>query len=312
MASAWLRSGVLVGLAIAAKLFLWPLLFWLLGTRRYRAFGAAVAAAGLAILVPWSFIGFDGLTNYPELLRTAEDFYGIHGYSVTTMLSALGVGTHVASWFTIAGGVAIAVAAFVMGRKGLDEAAISLAILAALLGWPILWEYYYALLLIPLAIVRPRFSWLWLILPLFYFTHRLPRPRLLSTEIEPGGSACCVPDGVPLSSWVFNHAPAGLWPALGHAALAAGVVCVAFAAFARRRLSAEWCSWERYGGTTDRRGACDPTDLEWSCALRPDVPSADQLDGRMCEARRLERVMVQNNYANVLFLQHSHETVAAR
>ena len=223
----WMRSGVLVGLAIAAKLFLWPLLFWLLGTRRYRAFGAAVAAAGLAILVPWAFIGFDGLTGYPELLRTAEEFYAIHGYSVTTMLSALGVETHVASWLTIAVGLAIAAAAFVVGRKGLDEMAVSLAILAALLGSPILWEYYYALLLIPLAIIRPRFSWLWLILPLFYFTHRLPRPRLLSTEIEPGGSACCVPHGVPLSSWVFNHAPPGLWPALGHAILACIVVSAA-------------------------------------------------------------------------------------
>jgi len=39
-----------------------------------------------------------------------------------------------------------------------DEVSISLAVLAAILGSPIVWEYYYALLLVPLAIVRPRFS----------------------------------------------------------------------------------------------------------------------------------------------------------
>jgi hypothetical protein len=215
---------VLVGLAIAAKLFLWPLLFWLLGTRRYRAFGVAIVTAIAAVLVPWAIIGFNGLAQYPDLLREAQDVFAAHGYSVTTMLSAVGVETELGSWITIGVGVVIASAALVAGRMGRDEAAVSLAILAALLGSPILWEYYYALILVPLAIVRPRFSWIWLVLPLFYLSHRLPRPRLLSTDLEPGGSACCLPDDMPVSSWLMNHAPAGLWPALGHAALAATLI----------------------------------------------------------------------------------------
>ena len=104
--------------------------------------------------------------------------------------------------------------------------AISLAILAAILASPILWEYYYVLLFIPIAIVRPRFSWPWLIPILLYLTHRLPRPRLLSTDLEPGGIACCKPADVPLASWVFNHAPPGLWPAAGHASVAVALVVV--------------------------------------------------------------------------------------
>jgi hypothetical protein len=223
-----IRVGVVVGLAIAAKLFLWPLLFWLLGTRRYRAFGAAVTTVVLAVLAPWAVIGFKGLTTYPELLRLAQDLFAVHGYSVTTMLSALGAETHLAIWITISVGLVLASAAFVVGRSGRDEAAVSLAILAALFGSPILWEYYYALLLIPLAMARPRFSWLWLVLPLFFLTHRLPRPRLLSTDLEPEGSACCWPGDVPLSSWVFNHGPPGLWPAMGHAMLAVGVAAACF------------------------------------------------------------------------------------
>jgi len=229
----WLRAGVLIGLAIGAKLFLWPLVFWLLGTRRYRAAGAAATTAVAAVFIPWAVIGFDGLRSYPDLLHVAEDIYAVHGYSVATMLSALGVETDLATRGALAVGVSIAALAIVVGRWGRDEISVSLAVLAAILGSPIVWEYYYALLLVPLAIARPRFSGLWVLLPLFYFTHRLPRPHLLSTDIEPGGSACCKPDGVPLPSWVFNHAPPGLWPAAGHAAVA--VVLVVLVAWSMPR-----------------------------------------------------------------------------
>jgi hypothetical protein len=221
-----LRCGAVLGLAIASKLLIWPLLLWLLGSRRYRAFGAALLVMGVGILIPWAAIGFDGLSAYPDLLRLASEIYGVHSYSVSTILSALGVGDDLAIRAAFAVGLAIAVLAFVAGRRGLDETSIALAVLAAILGSPIVWEYNYALLFVPIAIVRPRFSALWVVPLLMYWTHRLPRPRLLASELEPGGSACCRPDDVPLVAWVFSHAPPGLWPALGHAALAALVVAL--------------------------------------------------------------------------------------
>lgn len=223
----WRRGGVVVGLAIAAKLFLWPLLFWLLGTRRYKAFGAAVAVTCVGIIAPWAVIGFNGFSSYPALLGVADEVYAIHGYSVATMLSALGVATGFATGGAIGVGFAIAGLAFVAARRGEDEISISLAVLAAILGSPIVWGHYYVLLLAPLAIARPRFSTPWLLLTLFYVTYQFPRPRLLATELEQGGSACCKPDDVPLSSWVFNHAPPGLWPALGNAALAGALIAAA-------------------------------------------------------------------------------------
>ena len=226
VARALARSGVVVGLAIASKLFLWPLLFWLLGTRRYRALGAAAVAVGTGLLVPWAALRFDGLSSYPDLLHVAQELYAVHSYSVATMLSALGVETGNATRGALALGLAIAVLAFVAGRRNNDEISVSLALLAAILGSPIVWENYYTLLLVPLAIARPRFSGLWVVPVLFYFMHRLPRPRLFANELEPGGTACCKPDDVPLASWVFNHTAPGLWPAFGHAVLAAAIVTI--------------------------------------------------------------------------------------
>jgi hypothetical protein len=231
-----LPSGLIVGLAIASKLFLWPLVLWLLGTRRYGAAATALATTLVGIFGSWAIIGFDGLKTYPDLLRLAEDIYAVHGYSVATMASALGVATEAATWLALLLGATLAAAAFLIGRTSRDEFSLSMAVVAAILGSPILWEYYYVLIFVPLAILSPRFSTLWLIPAAFYATHLLPRPRLFADELEPGGSACCKPDGVPMASWVFNHAPPGLWPALGHALLAVTIVALAILVARRQEI----------------------------------------------------------------------------
>jgi arabinofuranan 3-O-arabinosyltransferase len=223
----WLRAGVVVGLAIGAKLFLWPLLVWLLATRRYRALGAAVVATGASLLVPWASIGFDGLRDYPDLLRVAEDVYAVHSYSFATFLSALGVGTELASRSTIALGGGVAAIALVVGLRKRDSACLSLAVLAAILGSPIVWHYYFALLLVPLAIARPRFSPLWAGFALFYVLELLPRSESVA------GPPCCRPDDVPVQVWTFNHSPPGLWPALGFAVAAAALVAISVRATLR-------------------------------------------------------------------------------
>lgn len=213
------RSAALVGLGIAIKLFLWPLLFWQLGARRYRAAATAAGVVLAGVLIPWAIIGFDGFLAYPDLLRVAQEIYALHGYSTATIFGAVGLETQAATWTGLVLGLGAGLLAVVVGRRGHEEASFSLAILAALAASPIVWEHYFAFLLIPLAIARPRFSALWMTLPLFHFALSLPAPQLEAGAIDPGGSACCPPADVPLSAWVVSHAPPALWPALGHVAL---------------------------------------------------------------------------------------------
>jgi hypothetical protein len=230
------RSGILIGLGIAIKLFLWPLLFWQLGTRRYRAAATTTALAAIGVLVPWAVIGFDGFLAYPDLLRVAQEVYAVHGQSTATILGALGLETEPATRGGLAAGLAVGVLAFVVGRRGHDEASVSLGILAALAASPVVWEHYFAFLLIPIAIARPRFSALWMTLPLFQLALLLPAPRLGPGSTDPGGVACCPPDDVPFAAWIASHAPPPLWPALAHAALAASIGLAVWT-ITRRRLS---------------------------------------------------------------------------
>jgi Glycosyltransferase family 87/Dolichyl-phosphate-mannose-protein mannosyltransferase len=180
VAVAWRwRDRVLVpaaatGAAIALKLFLWPLLLWLALTRRLEAAVAAAALALALVFVPWLAIGADGLVDYPDLLRKLSDQEATASYSV----QALGVRAHLPE--TAATIVSLLVAAALLAAatyaardarrtpRDRDVAALTLVLAAALAVSPIVWIHYFLLLLVPIALTRPRLSWLWLV-PLAYW-----------------------------------------------------------------------------------------------------------------------------------------------
>lgn len=158
-----------VGAAIVLKLFLWPLAVWLALTRRLRAAGLAVAVAlGLA-LISWAATGFAGIGDYPGILRRLAHEESTSSYSVV----ALGVRAHlpltaarvVAVLVALALLAATAVVARDKGRepRERDIATLTLALAAALAASPIVWVHYFLLLLVPLALLRPRLSLLWFV-----------------------------------------------------------------------------------------------------------------------------------------------------
>jgi hypothetical protein len=180
IAAAWhwrervVQPAVALGVAIVLKLFLWPVTIWLALTGRLRAGVGALAVAVALATVAWAGIGFAGLGDYPGLLRRLANHESTSSYSVV----ALGVRAHlpllVARIVSVFVGLALLVAAAWLARdkartrRDRDIATLTLCLAAALAISPIVWVHYFLLLLVPLALSRPRFSLLWLV-PLAYY-----------------------------------------------------------------------------------------------------------------------------------------------
>jgi hypothetical protein len=145
--------GLAIGATIALKLFLWPLLVWLLAIRRPLAAAAAAVlglVGGFLLVLP-----FTSLHDYLALLSNLSKVFGRESYNVVGLLSqADATSRPVAMAFADVTGLAILVAAY-------HRRSLPLALAASLVLSPIVWLHYFALLVVPLAIRWPRLSWPW-------------------------------------------------------------------------------------------------------------------------------------------------------
>ena len=146
-------AGAALGYAVAVKLFLWPLVVWqaLVGRLRTALVALAVAAASLLLLLPFIAIG-----DYVRLLRELGRTFEHDAYTPFALLTDLGVPDTAARAATVALGLAVLGLAWRRRSPGL-------AIAAALCLSPIVWRHFFVLLLVPLALSRPRFDVLWLV-----------------------------------------------------------------------------------------------------------------------------------------------------
>ena len=158
-AKVW-RLAILLGLAISTKLFLWPLLAWAIATRRFRAAGLAAAIGLVVSLTAWAAIGFDGLRSYPDQLSRIEIR---DSYSIVGITEELGFGPTVGHVLTVIVGGALLGLLVSLSRRGDELGAFTCGIAAALAFTPVVWQHYLVLLVVPLAIARPRFSAVWLL-----------------------------------------------------------------------------------------------------------------------------------------------------
>ena len=144
--------GLAVGLAGAVKFFLWPLGVWLaaIGRAREMLVAAAVAGASLLLVLP-----FTGLDDYFRTLLDLGEAFDQDSYSPFGFLVQVGAPERFARVVSVALGAALLLACW-------RRASLALAVAAALVLSPIVWLDYYAVAAVPLAIVRPRFSLVWL------------------------------------------------------------------------------------------------------------------------------------------------------
>jgi alpha-1,2-mannosyltransferase len=160
-----------LGLAIASKLFLWPIVFWLVATRRYRRALATIGVTTAAIVIPWAALGFRDFAEYPRVLRLLVRNELPTSFSTKALAGMLGLGPA-----AVAFQVACVVGVFALARRHEgDRRAFSAAILAALALSPLVWIHYYVLLIVPIGLAARRLNALWVlpVLAFWFFTDNL-------------------------------------------------------------------------------------------------------------------------------------------
>lgn len=150
-------AAAITAVLLVSKLFLWPLAVWLGATRRLFAATAAVAVAVGVSVLAWLPIG--GLAGYPGLLHALS----LHELGASYQLARVLPGTPSTRLALLELGSVVAAGGLVWACRRLDQASsFGLAVGVALMFSPIVWLHYATLLVVPLALRRPRFSWLWL------------------------------------------------------------------------------------------------------------------------------------------------------
>ena len=154
-------AGAALGVSIAAKVFLWPLTVWLVATGRLRAAAWSVGVAVVTLFASWAVVGFRGLADYPDLVRRLTDRMDERGYTVYALGVDLGLpkGVSWALWLFLA--AAVVAASVVLARRGDEQGAFVLALAAAIAFSPIVWLHYFTLVLVAVAIARPRLAPVW-------------------------------------------------------------------------------------------------------------------------------------------------------
>jgi hypothetical protein len=149
-----------MGAMVSLKLFVWPVLVWAVVSGRTRGAVRAAAIGLMLVATSWAVIGFAGLERYSELL---ERIAAQESYAIKSIVLAAGLGSVGAYAITVISATCLVGLCALYARRGDEERAFTVAVIAALVVSPVVWLHYLVLLAVPLGIVRRRFSVLWLV-----------------------------------------------------------------------------------------------------------------------------------------------------
>ena len=156
--------GVLVAVAISVKPLVWPLGLWLMATRRWKAAAWSLACGIVINLAAWAIVGFNEIHADLRVSSEVTDALWRDGYSVLAVAHHLGLTRGTGEVLLLALAAAATVGVLYLGLRKRDErSAVVLTIALMLFASPIVWAHYFVLLLLPLALTRPRFHGVWLL-----------------------------------------------------------------------------------------------------------------------------------------------------
>jgi alpha-1,2-mannosyltransferase len=147
------RGGVAVGCLIAAKLLAWPLVIWLLITRRTRQAAVAASSAVAVILGSWGVIGFRGAGSYLQLLKDDAGTYEYRSHSLVSGFMQIGLSSQAAVGASLVSALAIGAGAVLIARRS-DGGWFTAALFLGILSSPIVWDHYLVMLFVCLAAIR--------------------------------------------------------------------------------------------------------------------------------------------------------------
>jgi alpha-1,2-mannosyltransferase len=158
-----LVAGLLCAVVISIKPFIWPVGLWLLVTRRYRATGIAVVTGLVLNVVAWAAIGLHEVHAFLHLSSVVTDYEFRQGYGVLALAAHFGIARGPAYAVEALLAVALLLACVIAARRGRELAALTISVATMLIASPLVWNHYFVLLIVPLALTRPRLSGLWLV-----------------------------------------------------------------------------------------------------------------------------------------------------
>jgi hypothetical protein len=156
-------TGLVLALLVCLKPIAAPLGVWLLATRRYVAAAWAVGLAVVASLASWAVVGFGEIGDFLRLLSVQGDLLYRKGYGLIALAADAGLGRGVGTVLTAAVTCLLAASCVLAGRRRNELAALTIAVAMMITVSPQVDEHYFMLLIVPLALTRPRFEPIWLL-----------------------------------------------------------------------------------------------------------------------------------------------------
>lgn len=181
-----------MGVALSVKFLLWPLLLWLVATRRTLSAVLAAAIGAMLLVASWAVIGFDGLRGYPALLRRLEETVGDDAYTISNLAQDLGAPDGIARALWLGVGFGLLVACVFVVRRGDETSAFILALAAALALSPLVWLHYFALLVVVTSIARPRLGLVWFVPVAMFASTGTGDPTPLATSVALGAAGLTI------------------------------------------------------------------------------------------------------------------------
>jgi hypothetical protein len=157
-------SGLAAGVAISLKPYMWPIALWFLATRRPKAMAWTLWWIFILNVVAWGIIGYDQVHAYLHVSHEVTAALWRGGYGILAAAGHLGFGRPLGEMLllTISAGVVGLMAYEGLVRRR-EYHALILVVALILAASPLVRSHYFALLMVPLAIGRPRLGPLWLL-----------------------------------------------------------------------------------------------------------------------------------------------------